>query len=89
MTIRKFAFATMLGAATLLAAQGAIAQRPDQPAQSDRPGEVQGMSRERLARIAPVMKEQIEKGMFPGAVTLIARRGQEYQRVPALAVVLA
>ena len=37
---------------------------------------VEGMSRERLARIAPVMKEQIDKGMFPGAVTLIARRGQ-------------
>src|SRR5256885_65879 len=33
------------------------------------------MSRERLARIAPVMKEQIDKGILPGAVTLVARRG--------------
>lgn len=37
---------------------------------------VQGMSVERLARIAPVMKQQVDKGTFPGAVTLIARRGQ-------------
>ena len=40
------------------------------------PDDVAGMSRERMARIAPVMKEQIAKGTFPGAVTLIARRGQ-------------
>jgi CubicO group peptidase (beta-lactamase class C family) len=33
------------------------------------------MSRERLARIAPVMQEQVEKGVFPGAVTIVARRG--------------
>lgn len=37
---------------------------------------VMGLSRERLARIAPVMAEQVEKGQFPGAVTLIARRGR-------------
>jgi len=29
-----------------------------------------------MARIAPVMKEQVEKNMFPGAVTLIARNGR-------------
>jgi CubicO group peptidase (beta-lactamase class C family) len=39
-------------------------------------GESAGMSRERIARIAPVMKVQIAKGIFPGAVTLIARHGQ-------------
>ncbi len=47
-------------------------------AQTARPGakdEVAGMSRERLGRIAPVMTEQVEKGVFPGAVTLVARRG--------------
>jgi CubicO group peptidase (beta-lactamase class C family) len=38
--------------------------------------EFQGMSQERLARIAAVMKEQVDKGVFPGAVTLIARRGE-------------
>ena len=37
---------------------------------------VQGLSRERLGRIAGVMKQEIEKGHFPGAVTLIARRGE-------------
>ncbi len=37
---------------------------------------VQGFSRERLSRIAGVMKTEIEKGVFPGAVTLIARNGQ-------------
>jgi CubicO group peptidase (beta-lactamase class C family) len=38
--------------------------------------EVAGMSQERMARIAPVMNEQIANDIFPGAVTLIARRGQ-------------
>jgi CubicO group peptidase (beta-lactamase class C family) len=37
---------------------------------------VAGMSRERLARIGPAMKREIERGMFPGAVTLVARKGQ-------------
>ena len=37
---------------------------------------VQGMSRSRLGRIAGVMKEEVTKGTFPGAVTLIARRGE-------------
>ena len=37
---------------------------------------VAGMSRERLARIGPAMKREIERGMFAGAVTLIARHGQ-------------
>lgn len=47
-------------------------------AQTAKPGakdEVAGMSRERLGRIATVMAEQVEKGVFPGAVTLVARRG--------------
>jgi hypothetical protein len=30
-------------------------------------GEVQGLSQERLARIAPVMKDEIAKGTMPGA----------------------
>jgi CubicO group peptidase (beta-lactamase class C family) len=37
---------------------------------------VQGMSRERLKRIVGVMKQEIDKGTFPGAITLIARRGE-------------
>lgn len=36
----------------------------------------QGFSQDRLHRIVPVMQEQINKNMFPGAVTLVARNGQ-------------
>jgi CubicO group peptidase (beta-lactamase class C family) len=35
-----------------------------------------GFSPERLARIGPVIKGEIEKGQYPGAVILVARRGQ-------------
>ena len=37
---------------------------------------VQGLSEARLARIAPSMKEQMDRGMFPGAVTLVSRNGK-------------
>lgn len=37
---------------------------------------VHGMSVERMERIAGVMRKEIEKGTFPGAVTLIARHGE-------------
>ena len=43
---------------------------------ADKSDVVQGMSKARMARIAPVMDEQAQKNMFPGAVTLIARKGQ-------------
>ena len=36
----------------------------------------EGFSTDRLARIAPTMKQEIEKGTIPGAVTLIARNGK-------------
>jgi CubicO group peptidase (beta-lactamase class C family) len=35
-----------------------------------------GLSRERLARIAPAMSRQIEAKSFPGAVMLVARKGR-------------
>ena len=35
-----------------------------------------GMSAERLARIAPRMKEFVDAGKSPGIVTLVARHGQ-------------
>ena len=35
-----------------------------------------GFSAERLARIAPVIKGEIEKGQYPGAVILVARKGK-------------
>lgn len=37
---------------------------------------VQGISKQRLARIGPSMNEQIARGMFPGAVTIVARNGK-------------
>jgi CubicO group peptidase (beta-lactamase class C family) len=58
--------------AVTLVVPAAHAQTPPRPAAN---GEIAGMSRERLARIAPVMQEQVEKGIFPGAVTIVARRG--------------
>jgi CubicO group peptidase (beta-lactamase class C family) len=56
-----------LAFSVLLAAGGALAQEA---------AESQGFSSERLARIAPVLKAEIEKGTVPGAVTLIARNGK-------------
>ena len=70
MTTKALLLFAVMTAAVMLAA-GANAQGA-QPAAKD---ETAGMSRERLARIAPVMKEQIDKGILPGAVTLVARRG--------------
>ena len=35
-----------------------------------------GFSTERLARIGPVIKGEIEKGQYPGAVILVARKGK-------------
>ena len=58
--------------AVTLIGQSAYAQAPSRPAVN---GEIAGMSRERWARIAPVMQEQVDKGTFPGAVTFVARRG--------------
>jgi CubicO group peptidase (beta-lactamase class C family) len=38
--------------------------------------ESQGFSSERLARIAPAITKEIEKGQYPGAVMLVARHGK-------------
>jgi CubicO group peptidase (beta-lactamase class C family) len=70
-----------LAVAVLFSSHAVIAQQPAaaaaKPAVKQQSLDaVQGMSRARMARIAPAMKEQTEKGMFPGAVTLVARRGQ-------------
>ncbi len=35
-----------------------------------------GMAPERLQRIAPAMMKQVERNVFPGAVTMISRRGE-------------
>ncbi len=38
--------------------------------------ETVGLSGERIQRIAGVMKQEVAKGSFPGAVVLIARNGK-------------
>jgi CubicO group peptidase (beta-lactamase class C family) len=52
---------------------GALAWAADLPTATP---ESQGFSSERLARIAPVIKKEIEKGQYPGAVMLVARHGK-------------
>lgn len=64
---------------TVLAVTPAYAQRTTlnvQAAPAALNGDRQGMSRERLARVAPAMKKRVDDNVFPGAVTLIARRGE-------------
>jgi CubicO group peptidase (beta-lactamase class C family) len=41
--------------------------------------EVAGMARDRMARISPALKAQVDKGDFPGAVWVVARRGTVVQ----------
>ena len=67
----RLLFTAALTVAAMLLTHGADAQAP-KPAAKD---EIAGMSRARLARIAPVMKEQVDKAVFPGAVTVVARQG--------------
>jgi CubicO group peptidase (beta-lactamase class C family) len=69
-------FPAVVLAAAFAAVPGALAQTSRDAAKAAGPDEVQGMSRARMARIAPVMKEQVDKNIFPGAVTLIARNGK-------------
>ena len=52
---------------------GALAWAADLPTA---PPESQGFSSERLARIAPAIKKEIEKGQYPGAVMLVVRHGK-------------
>jgi CubicO group peptidase (beta-lactamase class C family) len=62
---------------TLLSAGIALPLHVNPASATDAKGDiVAGMSQERLARIGPAMKREIERGTFAGAVTLIARRGQ-------------
>lgn len=77
MTNLKLAVILAIGS-VLIATHPTIAQQSAKAANGEpnERGDVQGMSMERLARIAPVMKAQIDNGVFPGAVTMVARRGQ-------------
>ena len=66
-----------LTATLLFSAVGTFAQTAaTPPAATAATGVViQGFSSDRLARIAPSMQEQVRTGMFPGAVTMVARNG--------------
>ncbi len=55
---------------------GALTLGSSFQAQAQAQAVVEGMSQERLARIAPAMKQQMDKAMFPGVVTLVARNGK-------------
>jgi CubicO group peptidase (beta-lactamase class C family) len=77
MAYRKSAVVVALGG-LCLPLQPALAQQPVQAAivQTSEAENVEGLSRDRLARIAPSMKAQIDKNIFPGAVTMVARNGK-------------
>jgi CubicO group peptidase (beta-lactamase class C family) len=70
---RLISLAGAVAVSTLLHSPIATAQNTPPP-----PEEVveAGLSSDRLARIAPAMKQQIDKDMFPGAVTVVARDGK-------------
>jgi CubicO group peptidase (beta-lactamase class C family) len=72
----KLAVVLVIGS-VLIATHPTVAQQPAKAMNSQpNEGDVQGMSSERLARIAPAMKAQVDNGVFPGAVTMVARNGQ-------------
>jgi CubicO group peptidase (beta-lactamase class C family) len=65
---RRFAWSLIL-----IFSVAAVTRAADLPSAS--PEDV-GFSSERLARIGPVIKGEIEKGQYPGAVILVARKGK-------------
>src|SRR4029077_2245348 len=69
-TAMKTALLAVCTTLTLLAAP-ALAQ----PLPQARPEQV-GLSSDRLAQVGRVLREEIEKGKFPGAIALVARKGR-------------
>jgi CubicO group peptidase (beta-lactamase class C family) len=65
---RRFAWSLIL-----IFSVAAVTRAADLPSAS--PEDV-GFSSERLARIGPVIKGEIDKGQYPGAVILVARKGK-------------
>jgi CubicO group peptidase (beta-lactamase class C family) len=57
-------------AASVVLLSGVLARVPQSTPESE------GFSSERLARISVVLRDEIDKGTLPGAVTLIARHGK-------------
>ena len=72
----KLVSAVLLSALLTAAATAPFYPQAASATEGGPPDLIAGMSRERLARIAPAMKREIERGMFAGAVTLISRKGQ-------------
>jgi len=62
--------------ASLLVGYSPISLAAKQKSKPPEVSVIQGFSQDRLRRIAPVMQDQINKNMFPGTVTLVARNGQ-------------
>jgi len=61
---------------SLLVGYGSVGLAAKQKSKPPEVSVIQGFSQDRLRRIVPVMQAQINKNMFPGAVTLVARNGQ-------------
>ena len=66
-------FRSLVGCLILAFAVAAVTRAAELP--SSAPEDL-GFSPERLARIGPVIKGEIEKGQYPGAVLLVARKGK-------------
>ena len=66
-------FRSLVGCLILAFAVAAFARAAELPSAAP---EDLGFSPERLARIGPVIKGEIEKGQYPGAVILVARKGK-------------
>ena len=67
------AFRSFVWSLILAFSVAAVTWAADLPSASP---EDRGFSSERLARIGPAIKGEIEKGQYPGAVILVARKGQ-------------
>ena len=66
-------FRSLIGCLILAFSVASVSWAADLPSASP---ESLGFSPERLARIGPVIQGEIEKGQYPGAVLLVARKGK-------------
>ena len=66
-------FRSLVGCLILAFAVAAVTRAAELPSAAP---EDLGFSPERLARIGPVIRSEIEKGQYPGAVLLVARKGK-------------
>ena len=73
---------------SLLVGYGSIGLAAKQKSKPPEVSVTQGFSQDRLRRIAPVMQDQINKNMFPGAVTLVARNGRSFILRPLVILML-